>query len=293
MFADTVLGALMALAVAVPLAWKWELGVRRATLAILALCGVCGLVLAATGSPGGDALPTSLLICVLSLAGAAGFVLYRFYRDPERVAPDRSDVIVSPADGRVLYVRRSAGGRIPVSAKHGRDYTLEELTKTPLAAGEAVVVGIALSFLDVHVNRAPVAGTVAAHEHHRGAFSSLKHPESLLVNERATTIIERDGKQVAVVLIASRLVRRIVTFVRAGEQVACGQRIGAIRFGSQVDLVIPADWADGLGVSPGERVTAGESIVAVLTAREAVRGPLRGDTGAVSGATLTDTRAQS
>ena len=261
MLDDTLLGAILALAVAIPLAWKWELGVRRASLTVVCLSAVCGLLLATAGSALTEAVPGALLVCLLSLALAAAFVLYRFYRDPERLAPDRSDVIVSPADGRVLYVRRSADGKLPVSSKKDREYTLDELTKTPLAANEAVVIGIALSFLDVHVNRAPVAGTVVVSQHHRGAFRSLKHPDSLLENERATTIIERDGRQLAVVLIASRLVRRITSLVRAGDHVAAGQRIGAIRFGSQVDLVLPADWACDLRVAVGDRVTAGESVV--------------------------------
>ena len=268
MAVDTLLGAMMALVIAVPLAWKWELGVRRATIAILGLCAACGLLLAAAESALPDVVPGALAVCALSLGLAAGFVLYRFYRDPERPAPGRSDVVVSPADGRILYVRTSADGKLPVSSKKGREYTLEELTKTPLAAGEAVVVGIALSFLDVHVNRAPVAGTVVVSQHHRGAFRSLKHPESLLENERATTIIERDGRQLAVVLIASRLVRRITSLVRAGDHVAAGQRIGAIRFGSQVDLVLPADWGSDLRVAVGDRVTAGQSVVALLPAVE-------------------------
>ena len=285
---DTLLGALIALAIALPLVWKWELGVRRAAVAIVCLCVAWGLLLAAVGSVT-DEVPGWLLVSVASLATAAAFVLYRFYRDPERVAPDRDDVIVSPADGQVLYVRRSAGGRLPVSSKKGREHTLEELTKTPLAAGEAVVVGIALNFLDVHVNRAPVSGTVTVHLHHAGTFGSLKHPDSLLENERATTIIERDGMQIAVVLIASRLVRRIVSFVGVGDQVAHGQRIGAIRFGSQVDLVMPLDWAEGLQVEVGDRVTAGESIVAVLPKADGESGVLDAAKSAlVGGATDTD-----
>ncbi len=254
----------MALATALPLAWKWELGVRRAALAVLATCALCGLLLGATVPKVVDPLPGFLAVYLLSLALLAAFLLFRFYRDPERLAPDRDDVILSPADGRVLYVRRSADGRLPVSDKNGREYKLEELTKTTLAAGEAVVVGIALSFLDVHVNRAPVAGTVVVSQHHRGAFRSLKHPRSLLENERATTIIERDRRQIAVVLIASRLVRRILSFVSAGDHVACGARIGAIRFGSQVDLVLPVEWATDLRVAVGQRVAAGQSVVAVL-----------------------------
>lgn len=293
MLDDTLLGAVLALAVAVPLAWKWELGIRRATLTIICLCAACGLLIATVGSALTDTVPGAVVVCVLSLALAAAFVLYRFYRDPERLAPDRSDVIVSPADGRILYVRRSADGKLPVSSKKEREYTLDELTKTPLAANEAVVIGIALSFLDVHVNRAPVSGTVAVHQHHTGAFGSLKQPESLLENERATTIIERDGRQLAVVLIASRLVRRIVSFVRAGDHVACGQRIGAIRFGSQVDLVMPMDWAAGLRVGVGDRVTAGESIVAVVPKADGVREALHAGASVTTGESPADASARS
>ena len=264
MVADTVLGGSMALVTALPLAWKWELGLPRSLAAVVAASIASGLLVAAGAAAIPDAVPPFLIVYGLSLVLVGGFLVYRFYRDPERMAPDRDDVVVSPADGRVLYVRTSADGKLPVSSKQGREHTLEELTKTPLASDEAVVVGIALSFLDVHVNRAPVGGAVVLHGHHKGAFRSLKHPESLLENERATTVIERDGKQVAVVLIASRLVRRIVSLVGPGDHVACGQRIGAIRFGSQVDLVLPSEWGTALRVDAGDRVTAGQSVVAVI-----------------------------
>lgn len=264
MVTDALLGVALALLTALPLAWKWELGVRRAAIAVIVVGVACSLLVAAARSALADLLPPFLIVYGLSLAILSAFLAYRFYRDPERVGPDRDDVIVSPADGLVIYVRKSAGGRVPVSAKHGREYTLEELTKTPLVAQEALIVGIALSFLDVHVNRAPVAGSVVLQGHHKGVFRSLKHPESLLENERATTIIERGGNQLAVVLIASRLVRRIISYVRQGDAVACGQRIGAIRFGSQVDLVLPVDWGATLCIEPGQRVIAGQSVIAVL-----------------------------
>ena len=88
--------------------------------------------------------------------------------------------------------------------------------------------------------------------------------EMVFENERSTTVIERDGLQVAVVQIASRLVRQIAGFVREGQDVALGQRIGVIRLGSQVDLVMPVHDDVTVTVQPGERVTAGESILAVL-----------------------------
>ena len=85
-----------------------------------------------------------------------------------------------------------------------------------------------------------------------------------LQNERATTVVEQDDLQVAVVQIASRLVRQIASFVREGEQVALGQRIGVIRLGSQVDLVVPVRSDLRIVVRPGERLRAGESAVALI-----------------------------
>ena len=265
MLEDTLAGAGLALITMLPLAWKWELGIRRIAVAVLVLAAVSGLAVSAAPDTGLTGfLPAAVMVWLLCLIAGVTILLYRFYRDPERQPPARDDVVVSPADGEVVYVRRSAGGRVPVSSKHGRDHALDELTKTPLALQEAVVIGIALSFLDVHVNRAPIAGRVGSHRHYKGTFGSLKRPQNVLENERATTVIEGGGRQVAVVLIASRLVRRIVTFIREGDQVACGQRIGAIRFGSQVDLVVPSRPELEVCVDVGDRLQAGESVVAFM-----------------------------
>jgi phosphatidylserine decarboxylase len=159
-------------------------------------------------------------------------------------------------------VRESSGGKLPLVTKHGRNYTLQELTKMPLESEEAVVIGIGMSFLDIHVNRAPIAGRVTLRRHFPGRFRSLRRLEAVFENERATTVIERAGLQVAVVQIASRLVRQVSVFVREGQEVTLGQRIGVIRLGSQVDVVLPAREELKVMVEPGERVRAGESIVA-------------------------------
>jgi phosphatidylserine decarboxylase len=82
---------------------------------------------------------------------------------------------------------------LPVTRKLGRAYPLEELTRTPLRRQDAVVVGIAMSFLDVHVNRAPIEGRVVLQRHHRGSFGPLKRPEMAFENERTTTLIERSN----------------------------------------------------------------------------------------------------
>ena len=140
-----------------------------------------------------DPVPGAVVVWLLTVVAAAAFLAFRFYRDPERHPPERADVVVSPADGEVIYVRSAAEGELPVSTKEGRPYTLEELTRTPLENTDAIVVGISLSLLDVHVNRAPIGGTVISNHHHKGSFKSLGKLESLFENERATTVIERDG----------------------------------------------------------------------------------------------------
>lgn len=258
-------GVLLAFLTILPLACKWQLGMLRVGLTAVLLCLLAAVVVStlALSRPmtGGE---KAGLVWLLVMATACGLLAYRFYRDPERTPPDRADVVVSPADGRVIYVYRSENGVLPFSTKNGRDYTLSELTKTPLHMEDAVVVGVSMSFLDVHVNRAPCSGRVAFQGHFPGLFGSLRRPEMIFENERATTVIEADGYQVAVVQIASRLVRQIAVFVREGQDVTLGERIGVIRLGSQVDVVLPARKNLRIVVTPGDRVRAGESAIAVL-----------------------------
>ncbi len=262
---EIFLGLGLALLTTLPLAWKWQLGVARVALVVTGFALLMCLLVVLVGSLvalGGIA--RAGLVWLLTMGTALAFLSWRFYRDPDRTPPDRDDVVVSPADGEVIYVRRSRNGLLPASSKNGRSYRLEELTKTQLDSEEAVVVGISLSFLDVHVNRAPIGGRVALQRRFPGGFGSLRRPETVFDNERATIVIEREGLQLAVVLIASRLVRRIVCYVREGDRLGLGQRLGMIRFGSQVDVVLPARPGLEVAVAPGERLTAGESIVAVL-----------------------------
>jgi len=261
----TLAGIAAAVLVAAPLAWKWELGVRRVVVSTVVLGALAGLAVALLERTVDFPGPVrALLVAVLALSADVAILAYRFYRDPERTSPGRADAVVSPADGEVIYVRRFERGVLPVATKHGRDFTLSELTRTPLRSQEAVVVGIAMNFLDVHVNRAPIAGTVAARQHFPGRFGSLKHAEMVFENERATTVIERDDLQVAVVQIASRLVRQIVSFVQPGQEVAAGERTGAIRLGSQVDLVLPARPDLEVTVEVGQRVRAAETVIATI-----------------------------
>jgi len=275
-------GLLLAMATALPLAWKWQLGVRRAALVVLTFAAAgAGIVqLARTRLALGD-LTSAGALWLLAVGGSCALLAFRFYRDPQRTAPDRDDVIVSPADGIVVYVRTSDRGLLPVSDKRGRRYPLTELTKTRLHQDDAVVIGIAMNFADVHVNRSPLQGRVVFRRHFPGPFGSLRKPEAVFENERATTVIEGRGLQVAIVQIASRLVRQIALFLREGEDVSLGQRLGVIRLGSQVDLVIPAREDVRITTKVGERLRAGESIVAVLQTEQTRRVVRSTDSGAV------------
>jgi phosphatidylserine decarboxylase len=265
MFVALVSGAAVAVLAGSALARKWKLGVLRSALTLTVLAVAGALLLALSAEPlGVPDLALALVETGLTLGLGAVLVLLRFFRDPERTPPQLTDGLVSPADGEVIYVRRSERGELPVATKNGRTYRVEDLVRTPLEHGEAVAIGISLSFLDVHVNRAPAGGVITAVERHAGRFASLKLPEMAFENERATIVIQRPDLQIAIVLIASRLVRQIVTRVRAGQEVAMGDRLGMIRFGSQVDLVLPDRPGLRVVVGPGDRVVAGETVIVEL-----------------------------
>jgi phosphatidylserine decarboxylase len=263
-----IVGAVLTLATALALGWKWQLGIYRAGVFALAGSMLAAIVLTAS-APLIKFTPVTGTLTMWGVTVIAGLavLLVLSFRDPDRLAPGREDVIVSPADGRVIYVRTVQPGQLPVADKKGCTCSLRELEGTTLSAAGAVAVGISMNLSDVHVNRAPIAGQVRLIEHVHGTFGSLRSPESLLTNERVTVIIEDDNLQVALVQIASRLVRRIVTFVPEQRVLQLGQRVGAIRFGSQVDLIIPARKDVRLTVQVGDYLVAGRTITAVITSR--------------------------
>lgn len=203
-------------------------------------------------------------VCQISVALVFGLslVLIRFWRDPERVPPEKAGVVLSAADGEVAYVWNLAEDSATVVSKGGRNYRLDELTGTNLATGAVSVIGVGMSLLDVHVNRCPISGQVKLMKRITGQFRSLGKSEAPFVNERLTTVIESDSLNVAVVQIASRLVRCIQSYLEMGEAVSAGQRLGMIRFGSLVAIVIPTREDVQIEVIPGDRVRAGISVLA-------------------------------
>ena len=203
-----------------------------------------------------------LLVAALAAAWAAfSYTL----RDPERTPPSESRVIVAPADGRVKYIKRIEEGTIVYSEKSGRRIPILESTKS-VAVDDGYLIGIWMSFLVVHVQRVPVSGIVEKQEYHAtGKFLDPHLQQGAdYENERNVVVIRaRDlPAPVIVVQIASIMVRRIVSYLKEHTQVQIGDRLGIIRMGSQVDIVIPDTGDMRLTVALGDRVTAGETIIA-------------------------------
>jgi phosphatidylserine decarboxylase len=180
---------------------------------------------------------------LLPLVVGTAFVLW-FFRDPERIPPADERLVVSPADGRVLAV----------AAEREERYL----------HGPATRVSIFMSPLDVHVNRNPVAGSVAMVEHTAGRFRAAFADKASLDNERNAVVLEHEGRRFLMVQIAGALARRIVCRLAPGDRVRRGERFGMIMFGSRMDLFLPPGVRPR--VRPGERVHAGTTVLAEIEA---------------------------
>jgi len=167
-----------------------------------------------------------------------------FFRDPPRVTPKRAGLVVSAADGRITGV-----GKVPPAAELGLPGTM------------ATGISVFLSVLDVHIVRAPVGGKLVRSRYVPGKFLNAELDKASEENERLALVIETPaGGKIGLVLIAGLIARRIVTFVKEGDSVEAGQRIGLIRFGSRADVYLP-DGAEPL-VEIGQIAVSGETVLA-------------------------------
>jgi phosphatidylserine decarboxylase len=162
----------------------------------------------------------------------AAFCLY-FFRDPERTPPP-GDVMVAPADGKVVAVRQVEPGQIRIS--------------------------IFLNIFNVHVNRTPIPGTVTDVQYQKGKFLVASHEAASLENEQNTLVIEGKGTRVVCRQIAGLIARRIVCYKRPGDFVNAGERIGYIKFGSRVDVIFGPEWSTAIKI--GDKVSAGITVLA-------------------------------
>ena len=178
---------------------------------------------------------------------------YYFFRDPVRVVPQQEGLVLSPADGVVSLIE-------------------DVVPAKDLGLGDAPVtrVSVFMNVFNCHVNRAPIAGTVRKISYHKGQFLNASVDKASELNERNSVMIETsDGVRIGVVQIAGLVARRIVCFVKEGDSVQVGHRFGLIRFGSRLDVYLPA------GVSPlvavGQTAVGGETILADLADPDTVR----------------------
>jgi phosphatidylserine decarboxylase len=189
-----------------------------------------------------------------------GLFFYRFFRNPERKIHGNCNDIVSAADGRVIYIKELEKNQIPITIKKLRISTLSEITKTDLLEQPCYLIGIAMTLFDVHYNRSPIDGKIVLIKHTPGTSIGLNTPISTISNERNTVVIKRDDCITAgIVQIAARGVNRCIVTVSEGDAVSRGQVIGKIRWGSQLDMIIPRN--SEIFVREGEQVFAGETII--------------------------------
>lgn len=246
------------------LAWKWRIKMKIAIVVAVLIGGLTGLIVSGIDSlVTGFGIPRLVLIELLLIFLITFLaIIFRFYRDPERSPLETEKVILSPADGKVIYINKVEKGSSLVSTKGVKRFKLDEIAATDLLNDVVYLVGIDMNVLSVHVNRSPIKGKTIFRKHTKGKFISLRRQESETVNERATTIIDNGTFRVGVIQIASRLVRRIVSYVKEGDSLEIGQRIGAILFGSQVDLAFPELENLRIEVKPGDEIKAGISVIA-------------------------------
>jgi len=224
-----------------PFRWRDRLPVTRWGLAELQIMGwplvVLAVMLGAAGPPWCWAAAAPL-VCLAWLVS--------FFRDPRRVVPDELDAIVSPADGTIAEVT--------------------EVDHYDFLDGPAVRIGIFLSIFNVHLNRAPRAGRVAAMHYKPGEFLNALDPASALRNEFMWIGFEdahRPGFRFAVRQISGLIARRIVCALRPGQAVSRGEKFGMIKLGSRTELVLPRD-AVRVDVAVGQKVHAGSTVLARL-----------------------------
>ncbi|HWU02072.1 MAG TPA: phosphatidylserine decarboxylase, partial [Novosphingobium sp.] len=186
-----------------------------------------------------------------------------FFRDPLRVTPRGERLIIAPADGLVTLIEKV----VPP-----RELSMEDGSSAPgLGTAPVTRISIFMSVFDVHINRAPISGTVTRVVYIPGKFMNADLDKASEENERQHILIDRgNGLQIGFTQIAGLVARRIVPFVKPGDIIAAGQRVGLIRFGSRVDVYLPE------GTEPmivlGQKIVAGETVLAEVGSSPVIEG---------------------
>lgn len=197
------------------------------------------------GITAGSTLVAGLLGWTIPAVIAGGFTLFTawFFRNPARVIPPGSGLVVAAGDGKVVAV--------------------EEEFEPRFMKEKSIRLSIFLNVFDVHINRVPCEGIVERVQYQPGAFLVASKPEATLKNEQNAILVRTaQGAKVVCVQVAGLIARRIVCWVSQGDRVQRGERYGLIRFGSRMDTFLPL--GSTINVSVGDRVKGGETVVGVL-----------------------------
>jgi phosphatidylserine decarboxylase len=194
----------------------------------------------------GAAAFTTLILALLGLSAPAllglltTLAMCGFFRDPDRVVPNRPGLVVSPADGKIIIAER--------------------VPSNPFIEGEAFKVSVFMSVFNVHVNRTPYAGRIAKTIYRPGSFVAANRSDAPMRNEHNAVVLESDeGRKICFVQVAGLIARRIICRIQPGDRVLRGQRFGMICFGSRLDIYLPADIR--LAASIGDKVQAGTTVL--------------------------------
>ncbi|MFO7526190.1 MAG: phosphatidylserine decarboxylase family protein [Ignavibacteriaceae bacterium] len=195
----------------------------------------------------------SFVLIILGLLANSNYVKYpliilailliiftlNFFRDPERTTPNRDDVVISPADGTILFVK--------------------DIVDNKFLNDKAKMISIFMSPLNVHVNRIPITGIVERVEYHKGKYLAAFDDKASEENERSEILLSGKHGKVLFTQVAGFVARRIVYELSNGDSVKMGDRFGMIKFGSRVDVIVPVNWIPK--VKQGNKVSAGETIL--------------------------------
>lgn len=177
---------------------------------------------------------------VLGLSLLFYVMVVQFFRNPSRNSPQGEGLIIAPADGKVVVI--------------------EEVEEPEYFKDKRKQISIFMSPVNVHVNRVPVSGTVLYYQYFKGKYLVAWHPKSSTENERTTLVMEEGGKQVLFRQIAGALARRIVCYVKPGQQLKKGDEYGFIKFGSRIDVFLPLDAK--VEVELNQKTVGGETVIA-------------------------------
>lgn len=208
-----------------------------------------------------------LLTCLVLIIGLCVFY---FYRDPERQITKLDKVILSPADGRVVSVRRYMAGVAPALNKGGRDFRVDELAYTGVLGSDGTMISIHISPLDVHVIRSPADARIVYLSQIRGGLRFMREKDFEITNERVSIVLETAYGVVGLVVVGAPIASSVKLLRAMGSRVQAGERIARIRLGSLATVIIPDESRLTPSVSCGNRVLAGVTVLATQSEKPVI-----------------------